>query len=353
MTKTALLHIGTRKTGTTAIQNMLADGREDLAPVRYPLMKPDRDQNRLVTLYLPRDQWPVQWRHVRPRTRRRYRRFISKELASADAAIISGEALSSWFDLAAARKLREDLERFGFQRFHVILYVRDPADYYLSFMQQILKVSADGSPRGFHPASFRYELKRTALTWEEAFPGSLVVRKFPAKSESDICADFCAQVSEYLGISLPRTPTRMNETISAEAMQIIQDYRLAFWPNNGGILTRDAARLVKFLMESTTDIPQNNPVLKPAVAECIRANHKQDAEFIYDRYGVELGLRDAQPTQLRIDRNFRVGDLIQTLDPEVVRALMLRLAKSELEKAPPKRSLALRLASRVRRVIPV
>lgn len=330
---------------------MLADAREHMAPVRYPIMDRDRDQNRLVTLYLPRDQWPVQWRHVGPETCRRYRSFISKELTSADDAIISGEALSSWFNPAAAQRLRDDLEGFGFQRFHVILYIRDPADYYLSFMQQILKVSANGSPMGSHPALFRYELQCMAQTWEEAFPGSLVVRKYPAESASDIAADFCAQVSEYLGVSLPSIPARMNTTISAEAMQIIQDYRLAFWPNNGGILTPDAARLVRFLTEATTDVPQNKPVLKPAIAECIRANHKQDAEYIYSHYGVDLGLRETQPTHLQADHSFRVGDLVQTLDSEVVRELLLRLAKSELERAPAKRSLARRIASRAYRAI--
>jgi hypothetical protein len=344
--KTALLHIGTRKTGTTSIQNMLADAREFIAPVRYPLMNGDRDQNRLVNLYLPRDKWPVQWRDVRPETCREYRRFISRELAAPGDVIISAESLSSWFDPVAAQKLREDLEGFGFRRFHVIIYFRDPAEYYLSDIHQMLKTSDATAPMGCHPRAFRYHMRRMTETWEQAFPGSLVVRKFPAKSESDVTADFSALVYERLGVSLPRVPERANPTISAEAMQIIQDYRHAFPPDDGVILTPDAAALVRFLQQSQAEVAQTKPVLKPEVARCIRANHRADGDLIKLHYGVDLGLKESQSADLELGVNYRVSDLVKSLDPEIVYELLLRLAKSQLGRTPAKRSLARTAASR-------
>ena len=330
---------------------MLADARADISPVRYPLMGRDRNQNRLITLYLPRSQWPFRWRDVDAETCRRYRQFISAELSSPGDAIISGAALSRRFTPAAAQALRDSLESFGFRRFHVILYLRDPADYYISDMQQMLKGSDATAPMGLHPKAFRYRMRRMTETWEHVFPDSLVVRKFPAKSESDITADFSALVYEFFGISLPRIPERMNSSISAEAMQIIQDYRLAFSPDDGGILTPDAAELVRFMQQSQAQVVQTKPVLKPEVAQCIRANHRTDGDFIKLHYGVDLGLTESQSTDLELGDNYRVGDLVESLDPEILYELLLRLAKSDLGKAPAKRSLARRAASRAYRAI--
>jgi hypothetical protein len=351
MSKTALLHIGTRKTGTTSIQQVLAETAKVDSTFSFPLMNGDHNQNRLVTVYLPHSELPVHWRHA-PEACQRYRRFVLKELATARNAVISAEALSAYFNTRAAEQLRDDLERIGFRRFHVILYVRDPADYFLSFLQQILKSSDQTAPIGSHPASFRYGLRHISETWEHAFPGCVEVRKFPDNPPTaDVTQDFSALVQEHLGVSLPVISTRMNATISAEAMQIIQDYRLAFWPDNGGIVTPDTTRLVRFLEASMAEVPQNKPVLKPAVRACIRANHQLDGDFIYSRYGVDLGLTETQPVQFELDRSYRVGDLVESLDPEIVRELLLRLAKSEMERAPAKRSLARRVASRAVRAV--
>jgi hypothetical protein len=349
--KTALLHIGTRKTGTTSIQNMLAVSREVIAPVRYPLMNGDRDQNRLVNLYLPRDKWPVQWRDVRPETCREYRRFLSRELAAPGDVIISAESLSSWFDLVAARKLREDLEGFGFRRFHVIIYFRDPAEYYLSNINQMLRTSDASAPMGCHPRAFRYHMQRMTETWEQAFPGSLVIRKFPPTPQSNVSSDFSAIVYNHLGVELPRVPERANATMSAEAMQIIQDYRLAFSPEGGGILTPDAAALVRFLQQTQAEVAQTKPVLQNHVAAYIRANHREDGDYIKLHYGVDLDLTASQSGDVELGDCYRVGNLVKSLDPEIVYELLLRLARSELGKSPAKLSLTRTAASRAYRAI--
>jgi hypothetical protein len=349
--KTALLHIGTRKTGTTSIQNMLAVSRAVIAPVRYPLINGDRDQNRLVNLYLPRDKWPEPWRDIRPETCRKYRRFISRELAAPGSVIVSAESLSSWFDPVAAQKLREDLEGFGFRRFHVIIYFRDPAEYYLSNINQMLKNPAVSTPMGCHPRGFSYHMRRMTETWEQAFPGSLVVRKFPPTPESDVSADFSALAYELLGVSLPRIPERANPTISAEAMQIIQDYRLAFSWDDGRGLTQDLAGLVRFLQQSQAEVAQTKPVLKPEVAQCIRANHRADGDFIKLHYGVDLGLTESQSAELELGDNYRVSDLVEYLDPKITYELLLRLAKSELRKISAQRSPIRAAASRTYRAI--
>lgn len=363
MSKTLLLHIGTRKTGTTSIQWTLAGAVDHLGSFCYPLFEDDRDQNRLITLYLGHDELPLHWREAYPSDdrrfqdmRRRYRRLLFDQLESASSAVISAEALSSFLTPAATRRLRDDLQAIGYRDVHVILYVRDPADYFLSFLQQVLKVTSPSAPMGPHPASFTYDFRRIAQTWEQSFPGNVVIRGFPGTGGSDVVQDFAGLVQQYLGVSLPPSTRRMNTTISAEGMQILQDYRLLFGPDSGGLSTPDIARLVRFLERSADDLSQHKPVLKHEVAQQIRAKHQADADFICRRYGVDLpwlegaGPAGSPKTAIHPGQPHRVADLVECVDPQVVHELLLRLAHSELVLSG-KRSLVRRIVHRAYRAV--
>lgn len=359
--KTALLHIGTPKTGSTSIQEFLTRAEMDgsLAPIRYPLWKGDRNHLRLTPLYRPYEELPPWWRHEFPandkrfqRMRRQFRRYFFDELRSASGAIISAEGLGG-FTPAYADQLRRDLESLGFKAFHIVLYVRDPADYFLSRTQQRLKTASE--PEFVeNPASFRYQFLQAAETWEQIFPGSLIVRRFPNSPDHDVVDDFADVVKQCMGVTLPRFTVRMNTTLSAEAMQIIQDYRQAFWPDNGGNLTPDASWLVKFLKQSALDVPQTKPVLKPEVAELIRVNHSADAANILARYGVDLGLQNMHPTIAPPPQtSYHVEEILTSVDPEIVHQLLLRLARTELGRRPAQRPLPLRLAAGTYHSIPL
>lgn len=354
--KTALIHIGTPKTGTTSIQRWLVQAQDagSLASVRYPLWRDDYNHQRLVALYIAYEDLSPAMRQIYgpggrryERRRQRYRGFLFDELRAASAAVLSSESASVLFSPLLAARLREDLESLGFREFHVVLYVRNPADFFLSRAQEKLKGAK--SPFDMDAATFKYGFLRMAETWEHAFPGRLIVRKFPTDPSHDIIDDFAEVLQQCLGVAPPRVPLRMNTTHSAEAMQIIQEYRETFWPDTE-MLTPDAARLVEFLDRSRQDVPQTKPVLKPEVAEEIRANHTGDAELLYSRYGVDLGLGNCIPTAA-IPRgdSHRVDEIVESVDPEIIRQLLLRLARIELGRQRP---LPLRLAARAYRRIP-
>lgn len=239
MTKKLLLHIGTTKTGNTSIHQALvhAKAKGDLGQVCYPLWRGDLHQARMAAVYCPdelstllpslRGRYPPRDKCFR-RMLQKYRKFIFKELRSAESAIISAETFSHLFSSMHAEMLREDLKALGYTEFHIVLYVRDPADFYLSSTSQSLRMS-DEQPFIKDPLKFRYEFLRIAETWEQVFPGQLIVRKYPTASHFDVLEDFSNLLERRMGIVLPCHSIRKNSSLSTEAMQVLHDYRQTFW----------------------------------------------------------------------------------------------------------------------------
>ena len=356
--KAALLHIGTPKTGTTSIQECLtsAEAAGDLGRYRYPLVPGDRNHNRLLMLYLPHADQPSYRQLEFPRdgarfqrARRKYRRFIFGKLRTSEGAIISGEQLFS-LKTSAALELRRDLESLGFRQFHIVLYVRDPADFYLSRAQQMLKLPVHAKPAVIDPISFRYPFRSIAESWERAFPDRVIVRPYSSAVQYDVIADFSEVMQRCLGMTLPRASGRLNATVSAEAMVVLQEYRQAVGTDESGLRFPGLDHLVAFLVRSGQCTPQTPPMLKAAVAEQIRTNHSQDAEFLHSRYGVELGLGPSAGTQRLADRSsWRVEDILESADPEIIQRLREEFAGTVPSR---RRSLPVRAAAWAYRAAP-
>ncbi len=357
--KTVLLHIGTPKTGTTSIQRCLAEAERagSLRPYRYPLYRGDLNHNRLTTLYLPHGDlpqvWRAQYRHDDEdfqRARRRYRRFLFRRLQACDGAIISGESLSNYLTPPFGIQLRNDLESLGFLQFHVVLYIRDTAEFYLSSTQQVLKWSLYPTTAVVDPVSFRYPFRRIADNWEQAFPGCLIVRRYPMGPQQDVVADFSCLMQGCLGVGLPPAAARLNPTLSAEAMVMIEDYRQAVGPGAESLLIPGLDRLVAFLAQSGQRIPQTRPALKSGVAEQIRSNHQQDAEYIRVRYGVDVGVEcSGSVAPLPARSSWRVEDILESVDSDIVQRLKEEFARIG---PPRKRPLPVRAAARAYRAVP-
>jgi len=231
----------------------------------------------------------------------------------------------------------------GFDDFRIVLYVRDPADHYLSTIGQRLL----GAAEILNPIAYRCPFRRAAEVWEEVFPGCLIIRLFTTDPEFDVVQDFSAITGEYLGVTLPPTRTRANTSLSAEGLEILQRYRSLLPAESTGILTPDVTRLVEFLRHS--DIPQTKPRLRPEISAWIRANHRDDITFIADHYGLDMHVEcpNANPPPDLNRNDLKATDILQNLNPETVTELLLQLAQHELNTQPPKRPLPIRAAQRL------
>ena len=348
MPRTAVIHIGTRKTGTTSIQETLASAGNQLGEVGYPLVGRDRDQNRMISLYVSPREMPLAWQGLDPVMNRKFRKVFFRHLASKNDLILSAESMASWFPTESILQLRADLESAGFDRFCVVLFVRDPADYFLSFTQQVIKSTFVSAPYGEHWATFKYPFRSIAERWESVFPGSLVLRKYPGEQNGDVVRDFSMLLKKYLRLDVSAASVRSNASLSAEGMKILQDYRLLYHdPSRPGWLTRDAAKLLQFLRHSTGSIHQTRACLDADIARGIRANHKEDAEFILHHYGVDLEIADSAPVEVRADSQYLVSDLVEHYDQGSVEKILLLFAKETLEGHAMGRALLARIRSRV------
>lgn len=288
--------------------------------------------------------------------RLRYHTFIFDKLRSASSAIISAEALSQ-FTAAEVQDLRADLESAGFEDFHIVLYIRDPADFYLSLVQERLKSTVE-PPLIPDPREFTYQFREMAEIWDGTFPGRLIVRPFLGGPYHDVIDDFANLLRHHLGLRLPRMPLRLNATLSAEGMQIVADFRQDCAPENDGVMTADAVRLVGLLQQSAGLVEQTKPALKDAIAQQIRVRHCADAAIIASRYGVDLsvkevGLKQAEAaTVTDTHPAYRVTDILRSVNPNIVYQLLLMLARTELTRSSGKGSMPLRVASRAYQRIP-
>jgi len=338
------------KTGTSSIQLALARAETsgELQPARYPLVGLEDQHRALALQYLSFEAgaaWPRNRVPARDAPQRgRYRRRLFDQLRTTDRAILSSE-MFPYMSPDEVHRLRQDLQDVGFGEFRIVLYMRDPADQYLSGQQQSLKASSQLA----NPVSFRCGFRKAAETWEQVFPGCLVVRPFSTHTKFDAVQDFSSVTQEFLGVTVPRAPKRENVSVSAEGMEILQRYRLTFWPGSEPQRTPDTLRLVEYLQRSRNTLPQTRPQLRPEIAAWIRANHRDDLTFMAQRYGVNLltDFADAHRPHEFDRKNLHVAEILEHVDDAMVTELLLRIAKKEMDRTPLKRALPARIAKRV------
>jgi hypothetical protein len=233
-----VLHLGTGKTGTTTIQELMRQSRSALAEqgVLYP-RTPGAVRHARFGLSFRSDAelagMPA-WHQMRAQSPERFRRRFGRRLLTeiAEAApsmvVFSDEALYG-LSRDSVSRLRAFTDSLGGQT-RLVVYLRRQDDHLRSDYQQHVKT---GEVRRMarwtadHDRSATYDYARRLARWEDAMaPAELVVRRFERSSFKDgsLEADFL-EAAGLTGIE-PTVIPRMNETLDAETVEFLRVYNL-------------------------------------------------------------------------------------------------------------------------------
>ncbi|KZY41210.1 hypothetical protein A3731_12265 [Roseovarius sp. HI0049] len=285
------LHIGTGRTGTQSLQDFLKKNSEQLAMngVYYPLTEGKNHHNALA-LPVCGDRPPRYLMH-------RYGNDVEKNLKAfhdyfddieakirkvdPDNVILTSEFLGREFKPELGQPLFDRLTAL-FDRISVVVYFRSPASYYLSAALQTLKASGILKP----PAK---QTARKILESYDPLGAELILREYKREAlvNGDVCEDFISVVAPDLVGKLPAPSREKNETLSAEVMSIIQDYRNAIWPNDNNKFNEETDGLLATLLDvSNRNGIYEPPQLRPELVAELNALD-DDMLWLRDKHGFE------------------------------------------------------------------
>lgn len=178
-----ILHVGCGKAGSTSIQRaLLACSSDNKDFFAYPVIPNSHGNQMLRFAFCDVADTPLDVRQKysgkdKNSAYMAYQQEIKdafvRECGNASTVVLSSEF---WFIASESEVL--DFKNFvsvlGFSEIHVVMYLRDPAKYYLSYAQQALK-NRSKIP---NPASFRYKMLEAIANWKLIEPDSFTVREF-------------------------------------------------------------------------------------------------------------------------------------------------------------------------------
>jgi hypothetical protein len=254
-----LLHIGMTKAGSSALQEGLAAAQKDLEG--RGILYPDRGRTRNSHLLLleglvPPERLPRGLRgmyredfQAMARDRRAWLDELRKVIAKrrCHTLILSEEFLFYVRSEEGLTELRRRLLALaGAVDIEVIAYVRRPSEHYLASVQQRLK-GAHSIP-GPNPVGYRQAIDG----FDAHVADRMHVVHYDRASwvDGDIVRHFLATLLPGAE-SVVRPGPAVNESLSAEAMSILAEYRSRFWSDQDNRMTPDTNEVVRVL--STLD----------------------------------------------------------------------------------------------------
>lgn len=324
-TKTELiLHVGAGKCGSTAIQQGLWRGAEQLRDsgiLYHPAANNGhfnyktllggqiRGNNRKATLQAERNATEI------------------KKAVSADSPRYVLFSAESFFDVDPGRLLTllDELVP-GYPRVHVVAYVRCPTEHYVSMVQQQLK----GSHRITPPQTYNCPLIGRLLDWRENGRAVRVsVRHFERQKlvGGSAVEDFAEVLKTIVGHHIALPEVDANVSLSAEQMIVLQRFRRVLLSEHAGKLHVRSRAIIRFFQNLNLLYGPvwTRPRLLSEVAARIHDRH-QDKLRAMDEHFPELGLGEvcggkATLGNLTIDENDSVEKILADWDPTVVSTL--------------------------------
>jgi hypothetical protein len=346
-----ILHIGMPKTGSTALQDSLNRSHDGLLAhgVLYP-ENPGKvgfiNHKYIVADLLDHDRLP---RHlVRGQDagtiadkQRAFRRHLMRQVRDARprGLVISTESLFRSFNQAARDKLAALFADLRTEP-EAVAYLRKPSAHFASALQQHIKASSIvRAPKVPHYRSVIGSYEK--LLGRGRVHLNLFDRA--ALHEGDIVADFAVK---YLGpLGVPRSvllaPETTNETLSAESVDILRDFRATFHADRQDLFTADTNGLIHALAAIDARLQSPRPRLVEGLADLIDQS-SPDPLWLRDSHGLvfpgyDYARAERGPLTVLPDRDWTLEALLQ-IDPALRAAIAADLAATPWAAEDPARA---------------
>ncbi|MHA6768119.1 hypothetical protein [Sphingobium ummariense] len=349
-----ILHIGDGKCGSSAIQASLFDAREALGRIGFAYSSHHREGGNLCFVTLAGGRTRGDDTEQRAFALHAIE-ILKGDLDRCDTVILSSEAFLSFAPEDILPLLRMIAPQVG--RIDAVAYVRDPAARYLSMAQQAIKASHK------FPAPDRYARPWDMLLqrWEQGdMIDSLTVRSFDRDhlTGGDVVTDFAAVLRRLTGIAdIPLRPMRANQSMSAEQMVVVQQFRRAFFGHIDGKAAPESERLVDFFTAMNAAGPVGTrPVLADAARTVVAERNAPVVDWLNARYGFGMRLDPPAPGAAAPQGKWtEIASILASVDGDYVRLfrhLVPRFAPGEgmaaleeLAEREPGKSEAIRAAT--------
>lgn len=331
-----LIHIGMEKSGSTSIQTMLRANRRSLgrSNISFPIIEGRREHNFLASAYIDPgssrlsrglNRYPSEEREKRAAS---FRGGLLKKISGSSDAIISGEHLFR-LDPGEIARFKADLERHSITETLVVGYIREPVSLYLSLVQQELK----GDARVLQPGQFHVPYRKRIEGWRNHFETRFFDFNSIRTLEGGPARHLLEQAARFFGQDLSNcdaSGAHYNESISAEEMQVLQDFRRYNFPEDNGRLNKETSRLLK-AFPTVRNERWTKPKLKDDIIQTVRANHLSELAFLDSLFGTKLAREPVSapspvPEVLQIREILDAFDAFDAFDDEQYRAINARIA---------------------------
>lgn len=289
-----LIHYGYAKTGSSSLQSSLMKNRKLLAKsgILYPVTSKQTDAHHvLLGLFKSEACIPPYlidrydgYENLTLEARKAWKKIKRNvALKKPEVLLLSSEMFFGYDPGGEQQKLFDHLSEIS-NDIEPIVYIRDPADHFLSIMQQRARFSAAVVP----PSAERI---RSAIENLEAVYGKKpAIRAFEqgALAGGDIVQDFA---QNFLSVHIEPSrlnPMRLNESMSPETMLITHNFRRVNCPGSDGVPTPKSWRLFHEVRQIDKEIGKaGKPQLPAGLADQIR-RASVDYTWLKDRYGVSF-----------------------------------------------------------------